>query len=39
LRGDGREKDWALLMRAGMAGDAVRRLLLQLTPVLRAAAF
>jgi RNA polymerase sigma-70 factor (ECF subfamily) len=40
LRGDGREKEWALLMRAGNAGDAdcYRRLLLQLTPVLRAVA-
>jgi RNA polymerase sigma-70 factor, ECF subfamily len=40
LRGDGREKEWALLMRAGNAGDAdsYRRLLLQLTPVLRALA-
>src|SRR3984893_8172851 len=38
LRGDGREKEWALLMRAGNAGDAdsYRRLLVQLTPVLRA---
>jgi RNA polymerase sigma-70 factor (ECF subfamily) len=38
LRGDGREREWALLMRAGNAGDAdsYRRLLLQLTPVLRA---
>jgi RNA polymerase sigma-70 factor (ECF subfamily) len=40
LRGDGREKEWALLMRAGNAGDAdsYRRLLMQLTPVLRAVA-
>ena len=40
MRGDGREKEWALLMRAGNAGDAnsYRRLLLQLTPVLRAVA-
>src|ERR1700730_14336410 len=40
LRGDGREKEWALLMRAGNAGDAdsYRRLLVQLTPVLRAVA-
>jgi RNA polymerase sigma-70 factor, ECF subfamily len=40
LRGDGQEKEWALLMRAGNAGDAdsYRRLLLQLTPVLRAVA-
>jgi RNA polymerase sigma-70 factor, ECF subfamily len=40
VRGDGREKEWALLMRAGNAGDAesYRRLLLQLTPVLRAVA-
>jgi RNA polymerase sigma factor, sigma-70 family len=40
LRGDGREKEWAQLMRAGNAGDAdsYRRLLLQLTPVLRAVA-
>jgi RNA polymerase sigma-70 factor, ECF subfamily len=40
LRGDGREKEWALLMRAGNAGDAdsYRRLLLQLTPLLRAVA-
>jgi hypothetical protein len=40
LRVDGREKEWALLMRAGNAGDAdsYRRLLLQLTPVLRAVA-
>jgi RNA polymerase sigma-70 factor, ECF subfamily len=38
LRADGREKEWAFLMRAGNAGDAesYRRLLLQLTPVLRA---
>jgi RNA polymerase sigma-70 factor (ECF subfamily) len=37
LRGDEREKEWALLMRAGNAGDAdsYRRLLLELTPVLR----
>ncbi|MGH6795802.1 MAG: sigma-70 family RNA polymerase sigma factor [Methylocella sp.] len=40
MRGDGREKEWALLMRAGNAGDAdsYRRLLLQLAPVLRAVA-
>jgi RNA polymerase sigma-70 factor (ECF subfamily) len=40
LRGEGREKEWALLMRAGNAGDAdcYRRLLLQLTPVIRAVA-
>jgi RNA polymerase sigma-70 factor, ECF subfamily len=40
LRGEGRETEWALLMRAGNAGDAdcYRRLLLQLTPVLRAVA-
>lgn len=40
MRGDEQEKQWALLMRAGNAGDgdAYRRLLLQLTPVLRAAA-
>jgi RNA polymerase sigma-70 factor (ECF subfamily) len=40
VRGDAREKEWAVLMRAGNAGDAqsYRRLLLQLTPVLRAAA-
>jgi RNA polymerase sigma-70 factor (ECF subfamily) len=40
LRGDGREKEWALLMRAGNAGDAdsYRRLLMQLTSVLRAVA-
>jgi RNA polymerase sigma-70 factor (ECF subfamily) len=40
LHADGREKEWALLMRAGNAGDAdsYRRLLLQLTPVLRAVA-
>jgi RNA polymerase sigma-70 factor, ECF subfamily len=40
LRGGGREKEWALLMRAGNAGDAdsYRRLLLQLMPVLRAVA-
>jgi len=38
--GEEREKEWALLMRAGIAGDAesYRRLLRQLTPVLRAAA-
>jgi RNA polymerase sigma-70 factor (ECF subfamily) len=37
---DEQEKQWALLMRASNAGDAssYRRLLLQLTPVLRAAA-
>ena len=40
MRGDGREKECALLMRASNAGDAdsYRRLLLQLTPVLRAVA-
>jgi RNA polymerase sigma-70 factor, ECF subfamily len=40
VREDKREKEWALLMRASLAGDAqsYRRLLLQLTPVLRAAA-
>ena len=40
MRGDEREKEWAQLMRAGNAGDAdcYRRLLLQLTPVLRAVA-
>jgi RNA polymerase sigma-70 factor, ECF subfamily len=40
VREDEREKEWALLMRASLAGDAqsYRRLLLQLTPVLRAAA-
>jgi RNA polymerase sigma-70 factor, ECF subfamily len=40
LRGDGREKEWARLMRAGNAGDAdsYQRLLLQLMPVLRAVA-
>src|ERR1700730_10524979 len=40
LRGGGREKEWAMLMRAGNAGDAdsYRRLLVQLTPVLRAVA-
>ncbi|MGH6811757.1 MAG: sigma factor, partial [Methylocella sp.] len=38
MRGDKREKQWSLLMRAGNAGDAAsyRRLLLQLAPVLRA---
>jgi RNA polymerase sigma-70 factor (ECF subfamily) len=37
LRGDEREKEWVLLMRAGNAGDAdsYRRLLLELTPVFR----
>jgi RNA polymerase sigma-70 factor, ECF subfamily len=40
VRGDEREKQWSLLMRAGNAGDAAsyRRLLLQLTPLLRAVA-
>ena len=40
MRGDEQEKQWATLMRAGNAGDAsaYRRLLMQLTPVLRAAA-
>jgi RNA polymerase sigma-70 factor (ECF subfamily) len=40
VRGDVREKEWALLMRAGNAGDvdSYRRLLRQVTPVLRAAA-
>jgi RNA polymerase sigma-70 factor (ECF subfamily) len=40
MRGAGREKQWALLMRAANAGDArsYRRLLEELTPVLRAAA-
>ena len=40
MGGEEREKEWALLMRAGIAGDAefYRRLLRQLTPVLRAAA-
>jgi RNA polymerase sigma-70 factor (ECF subfamily) len=40
VRGDEQEKQWAFLMRAGNAGDAdsYRRLLVQLTPVLRAAA-
>jgi RNA polymerase sigma-70 factor (ECF subfamily) len=40
VRGDEQEKEWAFLMRAGNAGDAdsYRRLLVQLTPVLRAAA-
>jgi RNA polymerase sigma-70 factor, ECF subfamily len=39
LRGEQREKEWASLMRASLAGDAgaYRLLLLQLTPVLRAA--
>ncbi len=38
MRGDEQEKHWALLMRAGNAGDgeSYRRLLRQLTPVLRA---
>ncbi|HEY8009148.1 MAG TPA: sigma-70 family RNA polymerase sigma factor [Methylocella sp.] len=37
---DKQEKEWAFLMRAGNAGDAdsYRRLLVQLTPVLRATA-
>jgi RNA polymerase sigma-70 factor (ECF subfamily) len=40
VRGDVREKEWAMLMRAGNAGDAgsYRQLLRELTPVLRAAA-
>jgi RNA polymerase sigma-70 factor, ECF subfamily len=40
VRGDEQEKKWAFLMRAGNAGDAdsYRRLLVKLTPVLRAAA-
>ncbi|MGQ0444477.1 MAG: sigma-70 family RNA polymerase sigma factor [Beijerinckiaceae bacterium] len=40
MRGDEREKQWSMLMRAGNAGDAAsyRRLLLQLTPLLRAVA-
>ena len=40
MRGVEQEKQWALLMRAGNAGDpeSYRRLLLQLTPVLRAVA-
>jgi RNA polymerase sigma-70 factor, ECF subfamily len=40
VRGKEQEQQWALLMRAGNAGDAssYRRLLLQLTPVLRATA-
>jgi RNA polymerase sigma-70 factor (ECF subfamily) len=40
VRGEEQEKQWALLVRAGNAGDgdSYRRLLLQLTPVLRAAA-
>ena len=40
MRGDELEKQWSLLMRAGNAGDAAsyRRLLLQLTPLLRAVA-
>ena len=40
MRSDKQEKEWAFLMRAGNAGDAdsYRRLLVQLTPVLRAAA-
>lgn len=38
MRVEDREKEWAVLMRAGNAGDAVayRRLLVQLTPALRA---
>jgi RNA polymerase sigma-70 factor (ECF subfamily) len=38
VRVDDREKEWAVLMRAGNAGDAAayRRLLVQLTPALRA---
>ena len=38
VRVDDREKEWAVLMRAGIAGDAAayRRLLGQLTPALRA---
>ena len=38
VRIDDREKEWAVLMRAGNAGDAAayRRLLVQLTPALRA---
>ncbi len=38
MRLDEREKEWAVLMRAGNAGDAAayRRLLVQLTPALRA---
>ncbi len=38
MRLEDREKEWAALMRAGNAGDegAYRRLLLQLTPALRA---
>ena len=38
MRGEEQEKQWALLMRAGNAGDgdSYRRLLLLLTPVLRA---
>jgi RNA polymerase sigma-70 factor (ECF subfamily) len=38
VRLDDREKEWAMLMRAGNAGDsaAYHRLLLQLTPALRA---
>lgn len=40
MRGEEQEKQWANLMRAGKAGDSesYRRLLRQLTPVLRAAA-
>jgi RNA polymerase sigma-70 factor (ECF subfamily) len=40
VRGADQEKQWAMLMRAGNAGDGVayRRLLMQLTPVLRATA-
>jgi RNA polymerase sigma-70 factor (ECF subfamily) len=40
VRGDEQEKQWALLMRAGNAGDvkSYKRLLEQVTPVLRAAA-
>ena len=38
MRLEDREKDWAVLMRAGNAGNsaAYRRLLVQLTPALRA---
>jgi len=40
VRGDEQEKQWALLMRASNAGDveSYRRLLRQVTPLLRAAA-
>ena len=40
MRGEDKEKQWALLMRAGNAGDgdSYQRLLQQLTPVLRIAA-